>query len=107
VGSCELDVVGAILSSAVALGLGLLSAWALAGLGDLASKVRRFFRPRISLQAFVRQQQEERAEVQGERRPAAVLPWIPLLAGIALAVGARDWLLSPYLPSWARGWPIT
>jgi len=97
VGSCELDVVGAILSSAVALGLGLLSAWALAGLGDLAGKVRRFFRPRISLQAFVRQQQEERAEVQGERRPAAVLSWIPLPAGIALAVGARDWLLSPYL----------
>ena len=96
-GDTQLDVVGIILSFVIALGTGLVTAWALVSLGDLVGKVRKFFRPRISLKGFFQEQTEDEDELKKEKRGGGLFAYIPIPAGIILAVLARDWLLSPYL----------
>ena len=93
----QLDVVGIILSSVIALGTGLVTAWTLVSLGDLISKVRKFFRPRISLKGFFQEQAEGADELKKGKRGGGLFAYIPIPVGIILAILARDWLLSPYL----------
>ena len=93
----QLDVVGIILSSVIALGSGLVTAWTLVSLGDLVSKVRKFFRPRISLKGFFQEQAEGADELKKGKRGGGLFAYIPIPVGIILAILARDWLLSPYL----------
>jgi len=97
-GRIESDAMGIALATIGALGTGLVTAWVVISLGEVAGKVRRFFRPSISLTPFLRQQKEDSAKPE-DRRPSSVklLSVAPIPAGVILAILAGDWLLSPYL----------
>jgi len=98
VGGIESDAMGIALAAIGALGSGLVTAWVVISLGEVVGKVRRFFRPSVSLRAFLKQQDEDSAKPEG-RRPSSgkLLSVAPIPAGIILAILAGDWLLSPYL----------
>jgi hypothetical protein len=93
----RLDVVGVIISVVVALGAGSVTAWTLVSFGDLAGKLRRFLLPRsrISLRSFF--QEQETPAQERDKLPRNLFSLASIPAGIALAILARDWLLSPYL----------
>jgi len=93
----NLDIVGIILSFTVALGAGLLTAWALISLGDVMEKVRRFLLPRVSVVDFFREQQKDADALKGEKRREGLLAYVPIPTGVILAILVSDWLLSPYL----------
>jgi hypothetical protein len=96
-----MDVVGVGTAFLSALGIGTLSAWLLLAFGDLTARVRKLYRPRwrSALETFF--DRDEAGGREGEANSMGtfldLLPFLPALGGIVLAIAVRDGLLSPYL----------
>ena len=96
-----MDVVGVGTAFLGALGIGALSAWLLLAAGNLAVRVRQLYRPRwrSALETFFdRDETDEQERRSGSTSTFLdLLPFLPALGGVLLAVAMRDGLLSPYL----------
>lgn len=96
-----MDVVGVGTAFLGALGIGTLSAWLLLVAGNLAVRVRQLYRPRwrSALETFFDRDEMDGQERRGDSTSTFLdlLPFVPALGGVILAVGMRDALLSPYL----------
>ncbi len=94
-----MDAVGMSTAFLGAIGTGSLVAWLLLGMGDLIAKIRQTYRPRweSALETFFDRDgaDEKRADSAGTL--LNLLPFLPALGGVVLAVAVRDVLLSPYL----------
>ena len=85
-----------------AVGAGSLAAWLLLVLGDLAVRIRQFYRPqwRNALETFFANDEGNATEADKASSAGKILDaltFLPGLFAVALAAVMRDVLLSPYL----------
>ena len=96
-----MDVVGLGTAFFGALGIGTLCAWLLLAAGSLAARIRQLYRPRwrSALETFFDRDEADDREHQANSASTFLdlLPFLPALGGVLLAVAMRDGLLSSYL----------
>jgi hypothetical protein len=85
-----------------AVGIGSIATWLLLALGDLAVRIRQFYRPqwRNALETFFADDKGDAKDADKAGSAGKILDaltYLPGLFAVALAVAMRDVLLSPYL----------